>query len=142
MTTVVRFPSRPAVAPAPPASRAGAAWTAEEDAALQRLRRGNLGLRQLNAAVVIVAEDFGRTLPEVCRRFDFLLGPAAVRAGSLTATERALYALAGRAEEDRRATGGFMLDGHPAEWREVARAANAVLMASGAGPIPIPEDGP
>ena len=122
--------------------REGAPWLPEEDRELVRLRRAAMTFGKLCAAVRIVAEDSGRTVAEVCRRFDWLLGPAAVRAGSLPAPERALYTLAGRAFESREAPGGFMLDGHPAEWRNVARAANAVLMASGAGPIPIPEDGP
>jgi hypothetical protein len=115
VTAVLRFPVRRAKE-----FRGGAPWEACEDQHLARLRRAGLTCGQLAAAVRIVAEDWGRAVPEVCRRFDFLLGAGAVREGRMTVTERALYALAGRAGESAEAPGGFVLDGRMAEWRDVA----------------------
>lgn len=125
-----------------PPARAGLPFEPWEDRHLQHLVRSNLTQREINFAVQIFAEDEGRAIAEVCARCDFLLGPAAVAVGALNATERALYALVGRAAEDHAAPGGFVLDGRPADWRDVARAANVVLAHLGRAPIKIPGETP
>jgi len=113
------------------ASRASRAFTQTEDRQLVGLWRSMRPVTDLNVELAEFAQAWGRSLGDLCRRIDFLIGPGGVADGRLTPIERALFVLAGRADENRRADGGFTLDGRPADCGDVVAAANRVLSALG-----------
>lgn len=115
-------------------------YTEAEDRVLMDLISSPLPARQICAQVVILGEAWGRRVSSITRRIDWLLGPAPVALSLLTATERALMALCGRASEDAKCPGGFRLDGRPAKWTDVLTAANRTLLALGHAPLAVPGD--
>ena len=116
----------------------------DKDRLIARVVQTAPSFRMIESEFRALAEIWGIDINDVVNRADALFGPAPVPGeDGRSLIERALYALVGRAREDRSCAGGFRLDKRPARAVDVIDAANLVFTHKGLAPInyPVSEKG-